>query len=71
MNDRYIYRGFDFPANHCFTGKCVLFAGTLERCSRRDAMDRLFFDCGGVPLDGYAIWAEYLVTARCVETTAD
>jgi len=34
-------------------------------------MDRLFFDCGGVPVDGYAVWVEYLVAARGAETTAD
>ena len=71
MNDRYIYKGLEFPTDHYFSGKCVLFAGMIERCSRRDAMDELFFDCGGVPVDRYAIWAEYLVAARGAETTAD
>ena len=71
MNDNYIYKGLEFPDDHYFSGKCVLFAGILERCSRRDAMDRLFFDCGGVPVDSYAAWVQYLVAARGAETTAD
>jgi len=71
MSDRYVYTGLAFPTDHYFSGKCVLFAGTLERCSRRDAMDRLFFDCGGVPVDRYAVWAEYLVAARGAEKTDD
>ncbi len=71
MNDKYVCNGLKFPTDHYFSGKCVLFAGTLERCSRRDAMDRLFFDCGGVPVDSYAIWAQHLVAARGAETTAD
>ena len=71
MSDNYVYNGLEFPADHYFSGKCVLFAGTLERCPRRDAMDRLFFDCGGIPVDRYAVWAEYLVAARGAETTND
>ena len=69
MNDRYVYNGLEFPTDHYFSGKCVLFAGTLERCSRRDAMDKLFFDCGGIPVDGNAVWVKFLVAGRGAETT--
>ena len=65
----YVYKGLEFPTNHFFSGKCVLFAGTMDRCSRRDAMDRLFFDCGGIPVDGSAVWVKFLVAARGAETT--
>ena len=34
-------------------------------------MDILVFDCGGVPVDSYAIWAQHLVAARNAETTID
>ena len=69
MKEAFIYKGLEFPSGHFFSGKCVLFAGTLERCSRRDAMDRLFFDCGGIPVDGNAVWVKFLVTGRGAETT--
>jgi len=61
------YKGLQFPTNHYFSGKCVLFVGTLERCSRRDAMDELFFDCGGVPVDRFAAWVSYVVAGRGAE----
>ena len=67
----YVYEGLEFPKNHYFSDKCVSFAGTLEQCSRRDATDRLFFDCGGVPVDSHAVWASHLVAARGAETTAE
>lgn len=69
--DAYNYKGLEIQTGHYFSGKCVLFAGTLERCSRRDAMDRLFFDFGGVPVEKYAVWVECLIAARGAETTAD
>jgi len=47
----HIYKGFAFPTDHFFSGKCVLFAGTLERCSRRDAWT-----------DSFLIAAESLLT---------
>ena len=52
------YKDLKFPTDHFFSDKCVLFAGTIQRCSRRDAMDRLFFDCGGIPIDRYAVWVD-------------
>ena len=67
--EAYVYKGLEFPKDHYFSDKCVLFAGTLERCSRRDAMDRLFFDCGGVPVHEYVVGVKYLVAARGAETT--
>jgi hypothetical protein len=33
------FKGLELTRGHYFTDKFVLFAGTLERCSRRDAMD--------------------------------
>jgi NTP pyrophosphatase (non-canonical NTP hydrolase) len=65
----YVYNGLEFPTDHFFSNVFVLFAGTLERCSRRDAMDRLFFDCGGIPVDSNAAWVRFLVAARGAETT--
>jgi NTP pyrophosphatase (non-canonical NTP hydrolase) len=59
-----IYKGFEFPAGHYFFDKFVLFVGTLERCSRRDASDRLFFDCGGVPVERIAAWVKYVVAGN-------
>jgi NTP pyrophosphatase (non-canonical NTP hydrolase) len=57
--------------NHYFNDKCVLFMGTLERCSRRDAMDRLFFDCNGIPVTNFAVWVEHFIAGRGAETTVD
>jgi len=61
-------RGYNFPADNYFSQVFVAFAGTLERCSRRDAMDRLFFECGGIPQDRLAAWVRHLVVGRIDES---
>ena len=63
------HRTIEFTADHYFSEKFVAFAGTLERCSRRDAMDRLFFECGGIPQDSLLSWVEFLVVGKGAENT--
>ena len=63
------HRGMGIPQGHYFYNMFVSFAGTLERCSRRDAMDRLFFECGGIPMDRLGSAVRHLVIGRMAEST--
>ncbi|GFH43327.1 hypothetical protein Hs30E_18780 [Lactococcus hodotermopsidis] len=38
--------------------------GKLERCSRRDAMDALFFECGGIPQEDLNSFVSHVVVGK-------
>lgn len=51
-----------------FKDKLCVFIGRLERCSKREAQERLFA-VGGVPQNGIAAYVCYVITGKGAETT--
>ena len=60
------YNAIYFPPDHYFFMKFVAFVGNFE-CSRRDAMDALFFECGGIPQDDVNSFVRYVVVGSHAE----
>jgi len=60
----------EIPTGHYFHNKYVSFCGNMVINTRRDLSDRLFFDCGGVPLERLAAWTNYLVIGSRGEMSA-
>jgi transcriptional regulator with XRE-family HTH domain len=51
-----------------FKDKLCVFIGRLERCSKREAQERLFA-VGGIPHNGIAAYVSYVITGKGAENT--
>jgi len=60
------YNAIYFPPDHYFFMKFVAFVGNFE-CQRRDAMDALFFECGGIPQDDVNSFVSHVVVGSHAE----
>jgi hypothetical protein len=65
----YTYTGIQFPPEHYFFGKFVLFIGRFEQ-NTCDLKDKLFFECGGIPYNRLAAWVKIVVVGGGAETEA-
>ena len=66
----YVYDGIQFPPDHYFFGKFVLFIGRFEH-NTSDLKDKLFFECGGIPYNRLAAWVKHVVVGSGAETDAE